>query len=367
MKNRYKKIIFYTLLVILWVSCGPKYDDLNTVTPTTAEPIRKPWQTHPSVLFENFSCKAAYADSSKMYVVGHSYFMEFDSTHRLVRKIQYRPDSSRPYYNNLPFINERFFAYWEWRNDSIFIYRTDNLAIKYGFTLHNLPFSNLHDLCSSFGETPFCRVMGNKLLLFLQERKANSEYKNIIAVYQINDNPTALSVDYQYYIELGSGYSGVISNINIKNDEELYIGTDTSKLVNVRTRSVRLLSPFIAYPKIGKIKDSLYLLGRNQRRGLTVQVHANQQWKTYDFGEAGNSATFFDYFFTNNQCIALDNDAIALFNFAINGDSMKINYRGIDTYGTGAIRQVIRFKDRMYIVSENGLYYKPLSEWLVHL
>lgn len=371
MKNTLLKIIFFSLILVLWAACRPKYDDLTTPNPTTAEPTKKPWQTHPSVLFENFSCVAAYADSSKMYVLGHNYFMEFDSTHRLVKQTKYRSDSSRKH-NEIPYVGERFFAYWDYwykdgqSKDSIVIHRTDNPAIKYVLNRQNFSFYISGSLTDGFSQTPFCTVMGNKLLLFFYTRLPNSQYKSFIAVCQINDLPNSFTVDYQYSIEIGQQFESIISNIYPKNEEELYIGTDTSKIVNIRTRSITPLSPFIAYPKIGKLKDTLYFLGRNERNGLTVRTLINHEWKSYDFGEAGSHLAFFHYFFTNNQCIGMYNNAIAHFQFTTVANDLGINYREIDRFGAGLIKQVIRFKDRMYIISENGLYYKPLSEWLVY-
>ena len=43
-----------------------------------------------------------------------------------------------------------------------------------------------------------------------------------------------------------------------------------------------------------------------------------------------------------------------------------MDYKTIDNFGLSDIQQLIRFKDRIYVISVNGLYYKPFSEFRVY-
>lgn len=372
MKNIFKNKLYVLLplfsFVLLMLSCGQKYDDL--AQPSTETP-RKPWQPHPSVLYENFNCEVAWADSSRMYVAGRQYFMEFDSLHRLVRKVKYQTDTSFDYYYEKPYIDNRFFIYFadEKRTmDKIVVRSVENLSLMDTIFSKDLPAPIDKGYYNWFvrEHLSFCRVVGDRLVVFV------SAISPTVAIYKINKNTNSLTVDYEGYVELygvNPNFAGPsIFGAHAISEDELYVGGYSPIQLNVRTRQIQPLNITAVFADFGKIKDTLYIRGRTVfgiDSKLSINTLVNGQFSETIFEKHLLPAILF---FTGDECFGTQyyNRGIYDIKFTRIDDKMQIDINTIDDLGVIDIQQLIRFKDRMYVVSVNGLYYKPLSEFRVY-
>lgn len=358
--------------IIMLAACR---DDKNIVPPEVPVSIDSSqlgaWERHPEVKGDNFITRKLFVDKNKLFCVGGSHFMSFDATHKMLQSYKFSDIDINDFSIREPYINNQYFVYSDpfYNPKFVKIHLVANPSVSATI--------NVSDIDSTYQRVFYetgqpCTIMNDKLILpSVRWVRRNDPIKgdslvtiDYFHIYILSH--TDSKIDYKYektitvndrrgYVSIGNIFSFYTDNSNF------YYLQYGLKKVNLATGSYNFEENPLRYGTFGFKNDTLWGLGTTQNLGTQITFKIDV-WNTSSLGNLGDGGAFKWYFLDNKHIVGVFMGR-QIFELVVDLKSNKFSLTELLSSGTRNINDIAIFKDRVYLASNDGLFYKSVNSF----
>jgi hypothetical protein len=369
MQKTFTSIISAYILLIL-ASCKHEYID----TPPTLSLADTTWTSVQSINYDKTILKTAFVTNNSLYMIGNNYFLEMNDKEELVKSELISKNGIGTGRFNSPYINSKFSVYKEVNDDKtpIFTIReTTNPKIKTTIDISQIDTNYFYINGYNY---PFCAINDeNQLILSVAYRNwqnLNSvSYDNYFLIFNLfkSQDSVGYKIDKLIKVPDSRKYNelepALVTRI-FPYDYGFYFTSKYSevKFVSTRTGSVDKYFPFNG-GIFSNRNDTLFLLGYNTQDILSIysKPKLNTEWNGATLTELPLGFNGYKFKLIDNQYIIYWGSQI--WHLTFNDTKNTFSIKEIQNIGLSSafIEDVCLFNDKIYILSGNGLFTKPLK------
>lgn len=379
MKNTFFYYVFLLVAGLSIISCNKDKPVEPAVLPPVIDSVRlAAWTRHPTVKGENFIVTRFYQEKNQLYAIGGNYLMIFDTSHQMVQSHKF---SNIPINDVLstrtPFVNNRYFAY------SDYVYNPNFVKIHLLATPSVYTTINVSDVDSSYSRLFYhhgqpCTIMADdKVILpaLRYLRRPGSAWRDSIVpvtyflVYQLSATSSTINYRYEKTIDLPA-LSNEVSNIFHSESERGYFYFVQYGLHKVHIPSGMRTTEVdkVWLSNNGVVRDTLWSIGHQTdvNGDETVISYKTQDWQSYILSNFSLGRDFKWLFIDNKHIIGIYTRSGQIFDFQPDLKTNKFTLKELLSSGVRDVNDITVFKDRVYIATNNGLFYKTKDAFFTY-
>lgn len=355
MKNYVLKISMLLSSVFLLQNCNHK---------TAVEPeefVSKDWQLHLYFSDTTLNPNFIHIVNDTMYVIGEGFIMGFNNKHERISfsKFDNVERLLTPYQIAA---NDSFFAYPNYYKEatSIFVRSLQNPALKREIIIdysrggiYNNP------------KMPCCVITkDNHVIIPINDRSVSStQGVNALLEIALAEFDGVLYSFFNKKIILPADNYYTKTDMKLLNDDEVILTGHYNLIVNIRNSTFRYKENKTKNSKISFFNNTYYMFGyKTPSNAFSIsRLEANAAFVEVDTIH-NNFAQRLDFHTVENNLLGV-NATNELYHIKeINPNDFVINK--LNTKNINSIVAIKRFKNRIYIATKNGLYYKLYSDFI---
>lgn len=331
------------------------------------EPDIPSWISHPEVQLDRRLQIQAHTTEDRLWLMGNNYLLSLDADHRLSSDELVAPMGND--LGNRSFLSDDLFATELYRNHAFDLRLNENPSIKARVDLRELD-SDVQEINSDFG-SPMAINNQGQILVGGWVNAASSPGVTGLPLFLlqptlINDS---LSVELKRQFWVNKGFVNFAGS-NIING--MYAIGDTFYFSNTADRFYQLppnQEPELLFPmsqvSLLEVRDTLLAIGylEDLSLGWYFRRRSENNWQLRNFQPLDNGFMRFEVI--QDRIIAYRRSQ--LWELHPNSDHTSVEIRELNNLGLEqlVIHDIKEFKERVYLCTERGLYYQPLSDFFI--
>jgi hypothetical protein len=366
----FRYLIFGFFLSLL--ACRP-----TPIDPIVIEPKPVEWQSFQGLKGDNYSIVKFFATPQKLLIFGDNYLMEVDSAHRIVREEKFSERRITNYYGKIE-TNGAFFTHFDENTNYNFANKITVRSVASPQTKLEIDISqidtNYRSVATGIYGTPGILTQDNRLFLPVAYGPKRYDVTDAVCrflVYKIQMvGNTIQAIREPAYISVDLTVPGLSKTLFLSTlvlpkptDNYFYFSAYASYRMDTRTgRYEQILDSYDT--QFCYRNDTLWSFGSNVRNNaftFAFLTPRQTDWVSFTSNVNRQSATWFPI---EKQIIGLyASSYLALFTPQL--DSNKFQIRTLADNNIPVIRDMVLFKDRVYLATTQGLVFKPFNDFIV--
>lgn len=341
--------------------------------PKPDETPEKPlWELHPALKLDRRLLIQSFTTDEFIYLLSNNYFLKMDENNLLEE--HFISESGNISLFDYPMLNEQLFAV------GLDVYHLNQLEI---FSTQNPEISTAIDLFaidSTFEEINYfwgngmCVNADNKLLFSVSKKYDPDVFDPYLYFWMFDFVLEQDHLTIEFDKEIKIEFPEVSNTYGVKSITEILVfDNEFYCSINTPTTTYKIDSEG-AYEELFPLRDSrifskndtLFALGhtREYEIGYAIKPPFGNSWETYSLGVFdGGSGKFYQ---VNGQFIMVKSNQF--WELKISHSDQTFSFKEIDREGLPpiSIRSLFEFKNKVYLVTPEGLFYKKLEDFFTY-
>jgi hypothetical protein len=369
------KYFFTAATLLFFIAC--KTDKPVEPEPTADLSLLPPFQLHEGFKGENYSCATLYPTGNQLIVIGDNFVATLDTNHKVIRSTTFNAQRQADSWTKMH-TNGTYFTYYSrnqynsWR-EKIMVRSVAQPNLSVEIDIRKVD-TNFRSITLAAELSAGLLIQDNRLLLPVlysndpQNWIIKGECRLVVFKIQATGNQLTATLDPLFYplsitpsnlIPLG------VSNLfqARPNDRFIYFSSYSTYQLDLQTGNHDPIFDFRS-TQFGFRNDTLWAFGRNESRdfGLAFLPPNNPDWTIFTTNSTYSNQ---NWRFTGKHILPIYNQS-HIAHFTAKLDSSKFSIQSLADNNIRGIRDLVAFKDRVYLATSQGLLWKPLSSLIVY-
>lgn len=362
------KSYYHIVLVCAVLLLNACRNSTEVVKPTETENLPKStWIEHAEVKFDLKFMNTAKVAGNKLYVAGGQHLLTFNENHQLERAIKINDTGDL---RKTPAISNKIIAYHDIYSKTVALYSLENPQISKVINIEaDVPEGYAMDEGMFTSNASIAINDSEQLLVKIRKKVATKSDTLAFLLYQTNITSQSITAQKQKEVYILTGYedySAPISQI-LSYKQNFYVSAqyNGAYLVNALGEHEKIANTRFAYPV--QLQDSLVIAGhsRDWRLNYSLKPATQSFWGTVELDFEDNG--YMSFTGIQNRFIGYRGDYIL--QFFVDLQQNKWQAKKLDTEGLTPsiiIKNLLVFKDKIYIVSLNGVFSKNSTDFFTY-
>ncbi|MFK7772619.1 MAG: hypothetical protein AB8F94_10785 [Saprospiraceae bacterium] len=365
MKNNKLSLSLILIPLLLFFSC--KKEAIPPIDNVEEEPC---WQLHPEIELDRRLLIQSYATEDNLFLLSHNYFLKMDEQ-GLVQE-QFISEEGNYSLYDYPMLNDKIFAIGldVFNLGKINIYSSSNPAIFTTIDIKAIDSTVIE--INYFSGNGMVINDSNKLLFSVGKEYVQGVPDPYLYLWMfdvmIEDNLLTIEFDQEIKIEI-PGTSNTLTEKSVSGlsvfDNEFYCSITrpvTTFKINNEGEYEELFP--LRHAKIFSRNDTLFALGHIATCDIGYAIKPpNANWTTYSLGLY--DGCWGQFYQVNDQFIMVIRDQLWV--IKVDPNSIReIKELDASCIQSTSIRSLVNFKDKIYLATHEGLYFKKLEAFFTY-